>query len=211
MALFNKQDNPRVTPAATDARRQASDDARNRAPSMLGVATDPTVRPTAPSRRGSDSEPASTEGRDAVGASKLIVGPDIGLEGAKITDCDTLVVEGRVKAQMKSRVIEIAEGGTFEGTVEVEEAVVSGRFDGELTARTRLYVHPTGEVTGTIRYGRLAVEEGGRISGDLGQNEAKAGSSQKETGPAATAKTGEAVTAATGESTPREPETRAAE
>ena len=30
--------------------------------------------------------------------SKLIVGPDIKLKGAEITDCDTLVVEGRVEA-----------------------------------------------------------------------------------------------------------------
>src|SRR4051812_27649985 len=32
--------------------------------------------------------------------SKLIVGPDIKLKGAEITDCDTLVVEGRVEASM---------------------------------------------------------------------------------------------------------------
>src|SRR5690242_5028710 len=30
--------------------------------------------------------------------SKLIVGPDIKLRGVEITDCDTLVVEGRVEA-----------------------------------------------------------------------------------------------------------------
>lgn len=177
MALFNKQDNQRMTPAATDARgEKKTDEARDRAPSMLGVATDPNARPTRPAGRGTQGENAAPETgssspeRESGGASKLIVGPDIGLKGAEITDCDTLVVEGRVKAQMKSRVIEIAEGGTFEGTVEVEEAIISGRFDGELTARTRLYVHPTGEVTGTIRYGRIAIEEGGRVSGDLGHD-----------------------------------------
>src|SRR5712691_8468926 len=42
----------------------------------------------------SDPEP-SRSGRESV--SKLIVGPDIKLKGAEITDCDTLVVEGRVK------------------------------------------------------------------------------------------------------------------
>src|SRR5262245_4133854 len=45
--------------------------------------------------------------------SKLIVGPDIKLKGAEITDCDTLVVEGRVEASMDSRVIQISEQGTF--------------------------------------------------------------------------------------------------
>ncbi len=32
---------------------------------------------------------------------------------------------------------------------------------GELTARTRLVVHGTGRVSGTIRYGRLIVADGG--------------------------------------------------
>lgn len=174
MALFNKQDNARMTPAATDARGEKSE---TRSASPLSGATETTNRPTFPTAgRGTQGENVAAEkekgnvDRESGGASKLIVGPDIGLKGAEITDCDTLVVEGRVKAQMKSRVIEIAEGGTFEGTVEVEEAIISGRFDGELTARSRLYVHPTGEVTGTIRYGRLAIEEGGRVSGDLGHN-----------------------------------------
>ena len=53
-----------------------------------------------------DPEP-SRSGRE--GVSKLIVGPDIKLKGAEITDCDTLVVEGRVEASMDSRVIQIAE------------------------------------------------------------------------------------------------------
>src|SRR6266446_6221184 len=52
-----------------------------------------------------DPEP-SRSGRESV--SKLIVGPDIKLKGAEITDCDTLVVEGRVEASMDSRVIQIA-------------------------------------------------------------------------------------------------------
>ena len=45
--------------------------------------------------------------------SRLIVGPDIKLKGAEITDCDTLVVEGRVEASMDARVIQIAEERLF--------------------------------------------------------------------------------------------------
>jgi len=41
--------------------------------------------------------------------SKLIVGPNIKLKGAEITDCEILVVEGRVEASMNSRDIRIAE------------------------------------------------------------------------------------------------------
>lgn len=109
--------------------------------------------------------------------SKLIVGPNIKLKGSEITDCDILVVEGRVEASMNSRVIQIADGGVFAGKAEIDVAEIHGRFEGELTARKRLVIHATGKVTGTIRYGAITVEEGGMVAGDvaaLGQAETKA-------------------------------------
>jgi len=112
----------------------------------------------------SDPEP-SRSGRESV--SKLIVGPDIKLKGAEITDCDTLVVEGRVEASMDSRVIQIAENGVFVGKAGIDVAEIRGRFEGELTARKQLVIRATGKVSGKVRYGKVAIEEGGEISGDI--------------------------------------------
>ena len=111
-----------------------------------------------------DPEP-SRSGRESV--SKLIVGPDIKLKGAEITDCDTLVVEGRVEASMDSRVIQIAEHGVFAGKAGIDVAEIRGRFEGELTARKQLVIRATGRVSGKVRYGKVAIEEGGEISGDI--------------------------------------------
>ncbi len=99
--------------------------------------------------------------------SKLIVGPNIKLKGSEITDCEILVVEGRVEASMKSRDIRIAEGGVFSGKAEIDVAEVRGNFEGELTAHKRLVIHATGKVSGVIRYGAMMIEEGGSISGDV--------------------------------------------
>lgn len=117
----------------------------------------------------SETPPSSiSSGSAAQGAgSKLIVGPDIKLKGVEITDCDTLVVEGRVEASMDSRVIQIAEHGVYSGTVGIDVAEIHGRFEGELTARKQLIIHSTGRVSGTIRYGKLTIEEGGEISGNI--------------------------------------------
>jgi cytoskeletal protein CcmA (bactofilin family) len=98
---------------------------------------------------------------------KLIVGPNIKLKGSEITDCEILVVEGRVEASMNSRDIRIAEGGVFSGKAEIDVAEVRGTFEGELTARKRLIIYATGKVSGVIRYGALMIEEGGTISGDV--------------------------------------------
>lgn len=106
--------------------------------------------------------------------SKLIVGPDVKLKGVEITDCDTLVVEGRVESALDSRVIQIAEKGVFNGAASIDIAEIHGRFDGELTARKQLIIHATGKVSGKIRYGNIKIEEGGEITGDIGSTVAAA-------------------------------------
>ena len=108
--------------------------------------------------------PASKPGE----GSKLIVGPDVKLKGVEITDCDTLVVEGRVESALDSRVIQIAEHGVFNGAASIDIAEIHGRFDGELTARKQLVIHATGKVSGKIRYGNIKIDEGGEITGDIG-------------------------------------------
>ncbi len=113
------------------------------------------------------SEPAAFTGTDKEGGSKLTVGPNIKLKGVEITDCDTLVVEGTVEATMNSRVIQIAEQGAFRGSAEIDIAEIRGEFDGNLIVRQKLVIYATGKVTGTIRYGKLVVEEGGQLSGEI--------------------------------------------
>lgn len=99
--------------------------------------------------------------------SRLIVGSDVKLKGAEILDCDTLVVEGRVEATMDSRVIRIADKGAFIGKVSIDIAEIYGSFEGELTARSQLIIHATGRVSGKIRYGKLVIDEGGELCGDI--------------------------------------------
>ena len=107
--------------------------------------------------------PAAAEASPA----KLTVGPNIKLKGVEITDCDTLVVEGTVEATMDSRVIHIAEQGAFSGSADIDIAEIHGAFDGKLTVRQKLVIHSTGRVTGTVRYGRLVIEDGGQLAGDV--------------------------------------------
>ena len=111
--------------------------------------------------------------------SKLIVGPNIKLKGSEITDCEILVVEGRVEASMNRRDIRIAEGGVFAGTADIDVAEVRGTFEGELTARKRLVIYATGRVSGTIRYGAMMIEEGGVISGNVATHDAAKTSDRK--------------------------------
>ncbi len=101
------------------------------------------------------------------GGSKLTVGPNIKLKGVEITDCDTLFVEGTVEATMDSRLMQIAECGAFKGSACIDIAEIHGSFDGDLTVRDKLMIYATGKITGKIRYGKLVIEEGGQLSGEV--------------------------------------------
>jgi cytoskeletal protein CcmA (bactofilin family) len=98
---------------------------------------------------------------------RLVVGPDIKLKGVEISDCDTLIVEGRVEATLDSRVLEITPNGVFQGTIAVDNAEIHGRFEGELTVRKQLVIHGAGKVAGKIRYAKIKVEEGAELTGEI--------------------------------------------
>lgn len=99
--------------------------------------------------------------------SKLIVGPNIQLKGVEISNCDVLSVEGHVEATVSSRALHIAQPGTFNGQADIEVAEIQGEFTGDLTVRKKLVIQATGKVSGKIRYGKLVIEEGGELSGDV--------------------------------------------
>jgi cytoskeletal protein CcmA (bactofilin family) len=98
---------------------------------------------------------------------RLIVGEGIRLSG-EISSCDRLVVEGEVEVTLNDTLaLEITRGGRFTGGCEVEEADISGTYEGDLTVRKRLCVRSTGKLTGTIRYAQLELERGGQIAGNI--------------------------------------------
>jgi len=128
----------------------------------------PAATPSTPDAAAATAEPAKPlDKSDERKEAKLIVGPDIKMKGVEITDCDTLVVEGRIEATLDSRVLQIAQSGTFCGTVAVDTAEIHGRLEGELTVRKQLVLHATAKVSGKIRYAKIKVEEGAELSGEI--------------------------------------------
>lgn len=142
-----------LPPAGSAVSAQSSAQAR---PSP---ASDPRTQPSAP--------PPEVKSASLGEGSKLIVGPNIQLKGVEISNCDVLSVEGHVEATVASRALHIAQPGTFNGQADIDVAEIQGEFTGELTVRKKLVIQATGKVSGKIRYGKLVIEEGGELSGDV--------------------------------------------
>ena len=97
----------------------------------------------------------------------LTVGPDIQMKG-EITSCDRVIIEGVVDATMRDvHTVELAETGSLKGTAEVEDAEISGSFEGDLVVRGKLTIYASGRVRGNITYGEVEIQRGGQISGNV--------------------------------------------
>ena len=154
--------------SATSAAPGSNAASTSAAPQGLTSSSAPSATlPASLTRAGQASTQAAAAPTAEGSSAKLTVGPNIKLKGVEITDCDTLVVEGTVEATMDSRVIHIAEQGAFSGSADIDIAEIHGAFDGKLTVRQKLVIHSTGRVTGTVRYGRLVIEDGGQLAGDV--------------------------------------------
>lgn len=139
------------------------------------MGANPAARPAAPAAYGAyggygantSSIGSQTSSQADSNARRLIIGQGITMSG-EIESCDLLIVEGTVEAALKgASVLEIAESGMFYGTVEINEATIAGKFEGDLTVNGRLTVRSTGSITGAISYKELAVEAGATIDGKI--------------------------------------------
>ena len=129
--------------------------------------------PPAPSLASVMAPKPTANAGDEVGGKRLIVGQGIRLAG-EITACDRLVVEGFCEVTLnETRALEIAGTGRFIGGCEVEEAEISGIYEGELTVRKRLLIRSSGKVKGNVRYGEIEIERGGLLSGSVSMIETR--------------------------------------
>lgn len=167
--LANAPATPQPTPSFRPVPPQAAMVAANR-PAAAPAAAAPASEAPRPAAA------ATPLARPASSKRVLTVGPDIQMKG-EITSCDRVVIEGMVDATMRDvHTVELAESGALKGTAEVEDAEISGSFEGDLVVRGKLTIHSSGRVRGNITYGEVEIQRGGQISGNIrNAADAKAG------------------------------------
>ena len=158
-------------PRSKNGENEAAETPTNESAPAARTPTEPAVRGPSPMmtpRRGTEPLVARRSSAASEGSErKLTVGKGLSLAG-EITSCDILVVEGKVEAKLSDgKLLEITEAGQFRGSVEIENADIAGRYDGQLVVHGRLTVRSTGRISGTVKYGELEVNAGGQIIGEV--------------------------------------------
>lgn len=102
-----------------------------------------------------------------------IIGPGMQVIGDCVTT-GSLRIEGAVKGTVRAgKAVVVGKEGFVDGDIETQDAVISGRVVGTLTIGSRLEVHATCRIEGTIRARRMQLEEGASLDGQIMVGEGK--------------------------------------
>lgn len=114
------------------------------------------------------------EGRVAgnITASSVELSPGGEVEGDVVSrpgaqNGKAFVIGGSVSGAVRAGRVEVRRGGSVHGGVIADEAVIQGRVQGGVQARTRLALEESAEVEGDVLARRLALKEGGRVNGNI--------------------------------------------
>ena len=96
-----------------------------------------------------------------------IVGADMTMEGDSETD-GSLRIEGTIRGDVRAgKSVVIGKDGVLEGSLYTQEAVIAGRVLGAVYAKSHLVLQATSEISGEVQAGRMQVEEGSALQGQV--------------------------------------------
>jgi len=97
---------------------------------------------------------------------RVFVDRGLALRG-ELSGCNHLAIAGHVESEVVLRVLDILDEGSFKGRASVGRAYIAGRYEGALIVDETLVVGPAARISGSVQCGKLQLEDGGRIDGDL--------------------------------------------
>lgn len=106
-----------------------------------------------------------SSGKIGSGKFDTLIGEDTVVEGS-LNSKTSLTIYGVVKGQIdcQGRVV-IGQSGSVEADVLADDVSVSGKVLGNVTAKSKLQLAPTGSIKGDIKTARLVMEDGGKFDG----------------------------------------------
>lgn len=119
-----------------------------------------------------------------------IIGPGMKVVGDCETD-GTVRVEGLVEGSVNAgKAVVVGKDGKVEGTVDTQDAVISGAVSGTVTAESRLELQATARIDGDIFARRMQLEEGALVNGKVHMGEEVTKKSSEGTASGAAASPG---------------------
>jgi cytoskeletal protein CcmA (bactofilin family) len=98
----------------------------------------------------------------------LIVTEDTVIRGVReLRNCRQLEVFGYLEGDVAAKAVLVHKNGRLFGKVKSDSAVIHGTLQGEVVVKNLIDIRSSGNVSGNIKYGKLALEEGGNLSAEV--------------------------------------------
>jgi cytoskeletal protein CcmA (bactofilin family) len=98
----------------------------------------------------------------------LIVTEDTVIRGVReLRNCRQLEVFGYLEGDVAAKSVLVHKNGRLFGKVKSDSAEIYGTLQGEVVVKNLIDIKASGNVSGNIKYGRLALEEGGNLSAEV--------------------------------------------
>ncbi len=88
----------------------------------------------------------------------------------EVTGTEDLFVDGQVEGKLNltaNSCLTIGPNGEVKADLNAREIIVRGKVEGKITARDKLQIWSTGQITGEVQTDRLAIEDGALLRGKV--------------------------------------------
>lgn len=129
---------------------------------MIGKNKKPNEETRTPMAR-----PESSSGDAAIS----LIAPGMNIVGDCETD-GTVRVEGKIEGTIRAgKSVVVGRSGEVVGDIFTQDAVISGRVNGNIAAESRLELQSTCDIQGELRSRRVQLDEGARFNGQVHMDE----------------------------------------
>jgi cytoskeletal protein CcmA (bactofilin family) len=98
----------------------------------------------------------------------LIVTEDTVIRGVReLRNCRQLEVFGYLEGEVAAKSVLVHKNGRLFGKVKSDTAEIHGTLQGEVVVKNLIDIRSSGNVSGNIQYGKLALEQGGNLSAEV--------------------------------------------
>jgi cytoskeletal protein CcmA (bactofilin family) len=147
------------------------------------------------------SAPASSSSLPVSPRAAACISQGIRIKG-EVTGSEDLFVDGAVdgKLNLTNGSLTIGPNGSVKADVSAREVIVRGKVEGNVTARDKVQLWSTGQVTGEVRTDRLAIEDGALLRGkvEAGRPPAKTAETKAAAAGAAASKSSDSTSLTSG-------------
>ena len=112
------------------------------------------------------SEPETEKKKVKDSSSSLMIGEGVTITGTIKAD-NEVTIQGTLDGDVDCHCLIVSKSGNIKGKIKTETLTIEGKSDGEITINDLLQIKSTGLVSGKVIYGKIQVEDGGKLIGEI--------------------------------------------